>query len=633
MTVRYCRYVRSLPDRAPNPIKGTSSVSWYDVENNPTWQAMRRVGELTRMVIDGKKSMQMICSPPGLGKSEEVLQAAAVAKIKLYHTSPDSIQGLCADLWRHRDRVCLLDDCDTVFQDKKRLNVLKMAHGPQRLVLVPSNLRIQKNQDLRQLGSDRYDPDVPPPTFPLGPKHGLIALANANYADPTFLHPNIRDDFRALVSRGLDPLWIPGDPQSVLDYTIWLVVAHKMLLRHPQQDHGNRRGGFPLVIQQEVLDFLCVNARRLTEISPRMACKLAMARRDDPSYEMAWKQYLAPRVLHPALVLPDETPQLVSRAMRSAAMCSTKPEPEPDPDREPGSPTPKPAGRPPTCQQVLPANDPVRGPCGSAPAASLPVPVSDPRSDADPEPPAAGKGSLLPERVPTAIASVGASKRPLRDDEARAIPPDDREIFVIGQVEASANDGGADPDADHAGGPSFAQDVSSAPMRDAQAAGHEGHPQQDVAAHDRSNSMPLRGGSPKLLTFDPPNSDQSAELRLRARAMDSTPLGPLTAEDAERLANDIAAWEACSDRPIAKILGKREEVPLARAYRWRFSMEAAKISAILEAEPDVAHVHAVRSAKWWGDNGANSLASVVNAARVEVARQHRKAKRKVENDE
>lgn len=62
-------------------------------------------------------------------------------------------------------------------------------------------------------------------------------------------------------------------------------------------------------------------------------------------------------------------------------------------------------------------------------------------------------------------------------------------------------------------------------------------------------------------------------------------------------------------------------------------MEAAKISAILEAEPDVAHVHAVRSAKWWGDNGANSLASVVNAARVEVARQHRKAKRKVENDE
>ena len=96
MTVRYCRYVRSLPDRAPNPIKGTSSVSWYDVENNPTWQAMRRVGELTRMVIDGKKSMQMICSPPGLGKSEEVLQAAAVAKIELYPHRRPIASRVCA---------------------------------------------------------------------------------------------------------------------------------------------------------------------------------------------------------------------------------------------------------------------------------------------------------------------------------------------------------------------------------------------------------------------------------------------------------------------------------------------------------------------------------------------------------
>jgi hypothetical protein len=315
-------------------------LSWKNIEKNKTWQAMQRVRELTQLVIDGKKALQMFCSVPGLGKSETVLEVLAQNKIKPHYSSPDSIQGFCADLWRNKDTVYFLDDCDILAREEKLVNIAKMAYGPQRIVVVPSNLRIQRNEDWRISDDDRYDPDVPPPTFNLGGKHGLIWCSNKNFTDPAVIRANMKGDFAALVSRGLDPVWIPSDPQSVLDYTIWMILDG-MLRRHPQQDHGNRRGGFKLEVQQAVLDFMCNNARRLTEISPRMAWKLAMARRDDPHYEDAWKQQLSPHVRYPALILPDMPPRLTARSGKTVSpVIPQTPEPPQQPDETPVDPEP-----------------------------------------------------------------------------------------------------------------------------------------------------------------------------------------------------------------------------------------------------------------------------------------------------
>jgi hypothetical protein len=102
-------------------------------------------------------------------------------------------------------------------------------------------------------------------------------------------------DFAALISRGLDPLWVPDNPQAVFDRTIWMIVEGRMLRPHRIGARPSE-GGFKLEHQQEVLEFMCVNGRRLRGLTPRMAWQLAMARRHDPDWGTAWKDKLMPTV-------------------------------------------------------------------------------------------------------------------------------------------------------------------------------------------------------------------------------------------------------------------------------------------------------------------------------------------------
>jgi hypothetical protein len=217
----------------------------------------------------------------------------------------------------HRDRAYFLDDCDRLARSEPCANVGKMTWGPQRLVVCPLTKAIQQNEERRLNDDDKYNPNIPPPSFRVGPKHGVIWNSNKNFADPTTIANEMAADFAALVSRGLDPLWIPSEPQSVFDYTVWMILDG-MLRRHPQGDFRNDRGGFKLAVQQEVLDFICTHGQRLKEISPRMAWKLAAARRDDPSWEDAWTEQLAPNPLWNGLILPDDPPHLLSPAMKHA---------------------------------------------------------------------------------------------------------------------------------------------------------------------------------------------------------------------------------------------------------------------------------------------------------------------------
>ena len=111
-----------------------------------------------------------------------------------------------------------------------------------------------------------------------------------------------------------------------------------MLRRHRQGGRAHE-GGFKLQHQQEVLNFLCTRANRLKEITPRMAWKLAMARRHDLDYETAWDDQLEPQVIHHGLILPEKIPLLISPAMRR----STEPPPiVPDLDPTPSIPDPAP---------------------------------------------------------------------------------------------------------------------------------------------------------------------------------------------------------------------------------------------------------------------------------------------------
>jgi hypothetical protein len=289
---------------------------WTDIENNATFRGMRRVRQLATLVVTGKRQLQMFCSIPGLGKTETVLEVFSENGLTPHYSSPTSAEGLCQDLWRHRDAPYFLDDCDRLARSEPCANIAKMAYGPQRLVVVPLSLKIQKNEEHRLNDSHHYNANVPPPTFRLGPRHGLLWNSNKNFTLPEMVTKEMAADFAALVSRGLDPYWIPDRPQDVFDYTIWMVV-NGMLRRHRQ---GGRpeEGGFKLQHQQEVLGFLSQNARRLPEVTPRMAWKLAMTRRHDPEWEQGWRELLLPHVRWPTIELPDNVPLLISPKMRRA---------------------------------------------------------------------------------------------------------------------------------------------------------------------------------------------------------------------------------------------------------------------------------------------------------------------------
>jgi len=231
---------------------------WINIETNPTWRGIQRVRQLTRLVITGKKPLQMFCSVAGIGKTETVLEEMADHNIPPHYSSPTTPEGFCQDLWQHRDSSYFLDDCDRLARSEPCANIAKMAYGPQHVVVVPSSLKIQKNEERRLAGSDKYNPSTPPPTFPLGPHHGLIWNSNKPFTDPATVSKEMAADFAALVSRGLDPYWVPGDAQSFFNYTVWMILDG-MLRRHRQGGRAHE-GGFKLQHQQEVLNFLCTRA-------------------------------------------------------------------------------------------------------------------------------------------------------------------------------------------------------------------------------------------------------------------------------------------------------------------------------------------------------------------------------------
>jgi hypothetical protein len=290
---------------------------WTDIERNPTERGMRRLRQLAILVVTGKKQLQMFCSIPGLGKTETTLEVFAEHNFEPHYCSPTTPAGYCRDLWKYRHLPYFLDDCDTLARSGPCANIAKMAYGPQRIVVVPTSKDVLRNEEYRQADSDKYDPNTPPPTFKLGPRHGMIWNSNKNFTLPEMVSREMAADFAALISRGLDPLWVPDNPQAVFDRTIWMIVEGRMLRRHRIGARPSE-GGFKLEHQQEILEFMCVNGRRLRELTPRMAWQLAMARRHDADWETAWKEKLMPTVQWPALILPEETPLLMSPKMRRA---------------------------------------------------------------------------------------------------------------------------------------------------------------------------------------------------------------------------------------------------------------------------------------------------------------------------
>ena len=227
--------------------------------------------DMTRAVKHGDVRAMIVSGPPGVGKSfgvEAVLSrhdvfadVAQNSKLKKYEIVKGAMSaiGLYKKLYEFSDRKCILvfDDCDSVLLDDLSLNILKAA-------LDSSKKRtIHWNTDSRVLRSEGV-----PNSFEFS--GGCIFITNIKFENVK--SKKLKDHLEALESRChyLD-LTIDTEREKVL--RIRQVIAECGMLKDYEFEAG---------AEQELLEFIDANKKRLRELSLRMVLKLADLRKSMP---------------------------------------------------------------------------------------------------------------------------------------------------------------------------------------------------------------------------------------------------------------------------------------------------------------------------------------------------------------
>ena len=235
-------------------------------------QRFQILDDMTRAVKKGDVRAMIVSGPPGVGKSfgvEKVLgkhdlmaDIAQNEKLKKYEIVKGAMSaiGLYKKLYEYSSKknILVFDDCDSVLLDDLSLNILKAA-------LDSSKKRtIHWNTDSRLLRSEGV-----PNSFEF--QGGAIFITNIKFENVR--SKKLRDHLEALESRChyLD-LTIDTEREKVL--RIQQVVTECGML----DDYE-----FSDVAQQELLEFIDLNKKKLRELSLRMVLKLADLRKSMPS--------------------------------------------------------------------------------------------------------------------------------------------------------------------------------------------------------------------------------------------------------------------------------------------------------------------------------------------------------------
>lgn len=227
--------------------------------------------DMTRAVKKGEVRAMIVSGPPGVGKSfgvEKVLgkydvlaDVAQNTKLRKYEIVKGAMSaiGLYQKLYEFSDpkSILVFDDCDTVLLDDLSLNILKAA-------LDSSKKRtINWNTDSRVLRSEGL-----PNSFEF--KGGAIFITNIKFDNVK--SKKLRDHLEALESRChyLD-LTIDTEREKIL--RIKQIVGDGMLAEYNFTDEE----------QQEIVQFIDDNKKRMRELSLRMVLKVADLKKSMPT--------------------------------------------------------------------------------------------------------------------------------------------------------------------------------------------------------------------------------------------------------------------------------------------------------------------------------------------------------------
>jgi hypothetical protein len=222
--------------------------------------------EMTRATVNGDVRAMIVVGPPGVGKSfgveRELDKAGMLDDIAGRRRSYEVVKGamtpvgLYCKLYEYSNvnEVLVFDDCDSVLMDDLSLNILKAA-------LDSSKKRtIHWNADSSKLRNEGV-----PNKFEF--KGSVIFITNIKFDHVR--SAKLKDHLEALMSRC-----------HYIDLTLDTMrdkyLRIKQIARSGQlfREYGLNEGE-----ENEILDFMLANQKRLREMSLRMAIKLADLRR------------------------------------------------------------------------------------------------------------------------------------------------------------------------------------------------------------------------------------------------------------------------------------------------------------------------------------------------------------------
>ena len=277
--------LKTAPKKRGRPSKKETILEVVDVvvETNETdEEIMTRLAErfeilddMTQASVDGVVRGMVVTGPPGVGKSFGV--EAVLEKNSLFdklagnrirfgiEKGAASAIGLYKLLYNYADKgnVLVLDDCDSVLYDETSLNLLKAAldSGKKR--------KISWNTDSALLRREGI-----PDSFEF--KGSVIFITNLKFDN---VRGKIKDHLDAIMSRChyLD-LTMDSPREKIL--RVKQIVQKGMLEEYD----------FSKAQEEEIVNFMIDNQKRLREISLRMTTKIADLRKtmaDDKWKRMA----------------------------------------------------------------------------------------------------------------------------------------------------------------------------------------------------------------------------------------------------------------------------------------------------------------------------------------------------------
>ncbi len=270
------RAVQGFPDRAIKIMcsgehayedAGKAKTTQREETDEETIERLRErfdmLEDMTRATKKGDVRAMIVSGPPGVGKSHgvekvlgkhdllaDIAQDPSFKKYEVVKGAMSAI-GLYCKLFKmaDKDNVIVFDDCDSIFADELSLNILKAALDSKK------TRRICWNTDSFKLRNEGV-----PDSFEF--KGSAIFITNIKFDNVR--SAKMRDHLTALESRcHYVDLTIDTDREKLL--RIKQIVGDGMLTEYK----------FAEEVQEEIIDFIDINKKRLRELSLRTVLKVA----------------------------------------------------------------------------------------------------------------------------------------------------------------------------------------------------------------------------------------------------------------------------------------------------------------------------------------------------------------------